>query len=97
MNIIEELYNGNIRPFADKVDSSDYYEEVITKLLDIENSLSSFLGSLPNATKEQELFLQLIDSQGELSSYSETQRFIRGFSLGARFMMDTFIVSQQND
>ena len=97
MNIIERLYNGNIRPFAEKIDYENDCEKAVNDLLDSEKSLTDFLNYLPNATKEKKLLLQLIRSQDELGRYIETQRFICGFRLGARFVLDTFVVTQEEE
>lgn len=33
-----------------------------------------------------------MNAQAEVSGYSEMERFIEGFRLGARFMLDTFVM-----
>lgn len=96
MNFIEELFNGKIRPFDQTMDYKNGCDKAVKDLLESEKSLTDFLNALPNATKEQELLLQMINAQGELSDFTEIQRFICGFRLGARFVMDTFVTSQND-
>ncbi len=38
----------------------------------------------------------MINAQSELSQFSEIERFIEGFRLGAGIMLDTFILPQQS-
>lgn len=92
MNILEELYFGNINPNEKKFERSSGYAKFCKIMTDNEHKLTEFLAALPNAENEQHLLTQMINAQSEVSGYSETERFIEGFRLGARFMLDMFVM-----
>lgn len=92
MNVLEELYHGNIRPNEKQFDRTSQYAKFCEILTENERRLTTFLKALPNAEEEQDLLSQMINAQAEVSGYSETERFIEGFRLGARFTLDTFVL-----
>lgn len=92
MNVLEELYHGNIRPNEKQFDRTSQYARFCEILTENERKLTAFLKALPNAEEEQHLLSQMINAQAEISGYSETERFIEGFRLGARFMLDAFVM-----
>ena len=89
---MEELFYGNINPNEKKFERCSEYAKLCKIMTDNGQTLTGFLAALPNAEKEQHLLSQMIRAQGEVSRYSETERFIEGFRLGARFMLDTFVM-----
>jgi len=91
-NILEELYYGNITP-CDKCYSRDSeYAKCMKIISDHDEKLTAFLHE--NSNREaQDLFSQLMSTQDEVLCMGEQERFIEGFRLGARFMLDTFLVS----
>lgn len=96
MNILEEFYYGNIIPNDKCFDRKSEYAKFIEIISDNEKKLTAFLGGLPRAEEEQHLFSQLMNAQREVSTFSELNRFIEGFQLGARFILDTFILPQES-
>ena len=91
MNILEEMYYGNIRPISKCFDRSSPYGKLVKIISDNEKKLNTYLNTIPEAKEEQYLFSQLMNAQGEVSGISDLERFIEGFQLGARFMLDTFL------
>ena len=99
MNILEEFYYGNVNPqekfykresdFATFVkivfDVRSLLEEKV--ILENEEKLSAYL-----AGEEKHLFSQLMNAQSEIISIETRERFIEGWKLGAKFMVDTFLV-----
>lgn len=92
MNILEELYHGNINPNEKQFDRSSHYAKSCQILSDNEQKLTAFFSAIPNAENEQHLLSQMINAQSEVSGYSDQERFIEGFRLGARFILDTFVM-----
>ena len=95
-NILEDLYHGNINPNDKCFDRDSEYAKCLGVIADNEKKLIAFLNELPTAEEERRLFSQLMDAQLEISSFGEVERFIEGFQLGARFMMDIFILPQKS-
>lgn len=90
MNIIEELYYGNIRPNERQIRHTAQYLKLCNIATDTERKLAAFLADLPDAENEKHLLLQMINAQAEISDYTETRRFVEGFRLGAQFVFDIF-------
>ena len=92
MNILEELYYGNVRPSEKQFDPTSQYAKFFEILTDNERNLQAFLASLPDAENGQHMLSLMVNAQAEINGYSETERFIEGFRLGARFVLDTFVM-----
>lgn len=91
-NILEELYYGNINPYAKRFAQDSSYEAFMKIISDNEEKLTEFL----EATEEEKhLFSQLMNAQSEVLELSQTERFIEGFRLGARFVSDTFLAPRE--
>lgn len=96
MTILEDFYYGNIIPNDKCFDPKSKYAKCAEIFTDNEEKLIAFLKALPNAEEEQRLLSQMIEAQNEINRFSEVERFIEGFRLGASFMLDTFVVPQQS-
>jgi len=92
VNILEELYHGNVRPSDKQFDRTSQYAKFCKILFENERQLTAFLAAIPNADNELHLLSQMINAQVEISGYNEIERFIEGFRLGARFMRDIFVM-----
>lgn len=96
MNILEELYYGNLRPVDKCFDRNSQYAKFVRIIGDNEEKMTAFLQALPETAEEQHLFSQLMNAQIELLEFSEKDRFIEGFQLGARFLLDALVLPQQS-
>lgn len=96
MNILEELFHGNVRPSDKQFDRTSQYAKYCEILIENERQLTVFLTAIPNAENELHLLSQMVNAQAEVSGYSEMERFIEGFRLGARFMLDTFVMADNS-
>ncbi|OJU17311.1 MAG: hypothetical protein BGN88_02020 [Clostridiales bacterium 43-6] len=96
MNFIEELYYGNISPVEKGYDANSCYASFVRVIANNEGKLLDYLNSLPEAKEEQRLFSQLVEAQDEVLRFSEMNRFIEGFQLGARLMLDSLVLPQQS-
>ena len=85
-NIIEEFYYGNIEP---QELSSEITPKLKKKLSALVKKEEELIAMLPE--KEKELFANYVLAYNEFSSIGNSDSFITGFRLGARFTYDTFI------
>lgn len=83
MNIIEELYYGNVVPNEKYAKLSDELKELL-KLLN--RNEDKFLNTLSNEQKI--IFEKLKDCNREFSEISEREAFLCGFQLGARIIIE---------
>lgn len=85
-NVIEELYYGNLEPQELTTEISPKLKKKLSALAKKEEELTAMLPE-----KERELFVNYVSAHNEFSSISNSDSFISGFRLGARFVYDTFI------
>lgn len=94
MNIIEELYHGNIHPNEKCFSHSSHYAKFLAIVSENEARLTEFLQALPNAEQEQHLLSQMMNAQSEINLFDAREKFMEGFRLGAKFMLDTFVIEE---
>ena len=92
MNILLELYYGNINPTAKCFDRNSEFASLTNIISENEKKLSDYLGG-----EEKHLFSQLMNAQREILFASEQERFLEGFQMGARFVLDTFLIPPQGE
>ncbi len=85
-NIIEEFYYGNIEPQALSTEITPKLKKKLSTLVKKEEELTEMLPE-----REKELFANYVLAYNEFSSIGNSDSFISGFRLGARFTYDTFI------
>ena len=85
-NIIEEFYYGNIEPQELTTEITPKLKKKLSALVKKEEELTAILPE-----KERELFVNYVNAHNELSSIGNSDSFISGFRLGARFTYHTFI------
>ena len=82
-SVLEELYYGNIRPFANRREVSEEKQKVLQKMEDYRNQL------LDSMTPEQKHLLEEYEScASEITSKTECEIFIDGFQLGMRLALE---------
>lgn len=87
-NIIEELYCGNIEPQALSSELSGKLSKKLNTLTEKEEHLTAKL-----TDEDKEMFIDYVNTYNEFLSLNNSDSFISGFRLGARFTYDTFIES----
>ena len=85
-NIIEEFYYDNIEPQELSTEITPKLKKKLSSLVKKEEELTAMLPE-----KEKELFAKYVLAYNEFSSIGNSDSFISGFRLGARFTYDTFI------
>ena len=91
MNMLEEFYYGNINPQEKFFKRETEYAKFVRIVSDNEEKLTAYLTG-----EEQHLFSQLMNAQSEILDVEARERFIEGWKLGAKFMLDTFLVPRNN-
>ena len=89
-NIIEEFYYGNIEPQELSTEITPKLKKKLSSLVKKEEELTAMLSE-----KEKELFAKYVLAYNEFSSIGNSDSFISGFRLGARFTYDTFITEMK--
>ena len=85
-NFIEELYYGNLEPQELSSELTPKLKKKLSQLTAKEERLTARLNG-----EEKELFLNYASDYNEFLSISNSDSFISGFRLGARFAYDTFV------
>lgn len=83
MDILEELYYGNIVPNEKCAKFDDEVKELLKLLNRNEEKLTATLTEL-----QKETFEKYKDCNREISEISEREIFLNGFRLGARIIID---------
>ncbi|MBQ7862219.1 MAG: hypothetical protein IJ349_08470 [Clostridia bacterium] len=85
-NFIEEFYYGNIEPQSLSTEITPKLKKKLSALVKKEEELTEMLPE-----KEKELFVNYVLAYNEFSSIGNSDSFISGFRLGARFTYDAFV------
>lgn len=88
-SIIEVFYYGNLEPQELTTEITPKLKKKLSSLAKKEEELSAMLPE-----KEKELFVNYVLAYNEFSSIGNSDSFITGFRLGARFTYDTFVESK---
>ena len=92
MQILEELYLGDVRPSERNGKRNAQYRKALDDAIKADDAFR------PTLTEEQKkLFEVLLDAQRELSILTDAEIFIYSFRLGAKIMMDVLVDSAINE
>ena len=83
MNIIEELWYGNISPCERDFKKGSTYSELLGYIVRHEEDLQKRLND-----EEKEILEKFTECMGEMNGISEREAFVRGFVLGARIIIE---------
>ena len=82
MNILEDLYYGNISPHERYIKQGSKVEKLVKLICKNEDELNNSL-----TEKQKETFVKFKDVTSELSCITEREAFTAGFILATRIMM----------
>ena len=85
-NIIEDFYYGNIEPQEISTERSLELKKKLDQLTQTEEQLTAKL-----TEEEKALFAKYVSQSNDFLCVSNTDSFIAGFRLGAKFIYDTFV------
>lgn len=83
MNIIRELYHGNIAPSECCYKSDSEFSKLGLQWLELHNEFAKGL-----TEQQREQFIQLTDIQGQQTSVVTEESYVQGFRDGARMVLD---------
>ena len=83
MNIIEELWYDNIAPCERDFKKGSVYSELLGYIVKHENDLRRLLND-----EGKKIFEKYIECSNEMYGISEREAFVRGFTLGARTIIE---------
>ncbi len=86
MNMIEELYYGNINPHEKRYDKSTDYAKTMRKFCNAENELGKMLKGKP-----LQLVNTLVNASDEIVAVTSIENFKIGFRLGVQMICDSLI------
>ena len=86
-SFIEELYYGNIDPQNSGFEDNESVQHELRMISENEDWLTEHL-----AGEEKKRFLNFADAWSAYNGGATLDGFITGFRLGARFVLDTFIL-----
>ena len=89
-SVLEDFYYGNIEPQELSTEITPKLKKKLSALVKKEEELTAMLPE-----KEKELFTNYVLAYNEFSSIGNSDSFISGFRLGARFTYDTFIENKK--
>ena len=84
-SVLEELYYGNIRPFANRREVSEEKQKVLQKMEDYRDRLLDSLSA-----EQKHLLEEYENCASEITSKTECEIFIDGYRLGMRFVLELF-------
>lgn len=82
-NFIKKLYWGEIRPWEKHIDDDHSQAKLLKQIVDAEDELIRYLSEDGRRCLEK-----YQDCHSELQSAVELDRFVEGFTLGVRMMID---------
>lgn len=83
MNIIDELWYGNISPCERDFKKGSKYSELLGYIVRHEEDLKKCLND-----EEIEILEKFTECTNEMYGISEREAFVRGFTLGARIIIE---------
>ena len=83
MNILEDLWFGNISPWERPFKKDCAYSELLTLIVRHYDDLVERLND-----EEKEIFEKYADCTTEMRDLTEREAFVKGFTLGARIIIE---------
>jgi len=92
MNIIEDLWYGNISPWERPFKKGSAYAELLALVVRHQEDLLSRLND-----EEKEIFEKYADCTSEMHDLTEREAFIKGFALGARIIIEVMTTKEVDE
>lgn len=83
MNILEDLYYGNISPCERNFKKGSVYSELLGYIVRHQEDLQKRMND-----EEKEIFEKFTECTNEMYSMTEREAFVSGFTLGARIIIE---------
>ena len=92
MQILEELYVGDVRPGERSFKRNSQYGRALNESSDALDRLIAVL-----AEEQKTLLEEFLDAQREVTVLTDAETFIDGFRTGAKIMMDVLMDGEMKD
>ncbi len=92
MQILEELYIGNVRPGERSFKRNSQYGRALNESADAADKLIAALSD-----EQTKLFEEFMDAQREVCVLNDAETFIYGFRTGAKIMMDVLMDGEMKE
>ena len=92
MQILEELYIGNVRPGERSFKRNSQYSRALSESADAADRLIAVLSE-----EQKKLFDEFTDAQREVSVLTDCETFVYGFQTGAKIMMDVLLGGEMKE
>ena len=83
MQILEDLYLGDIRPNERFIKRNSQYAKALDEVVKVGDALTASLNG-----DEKKLFEDFMDAQREVTVLTDCETFCYAFKLGAKIMLD---------
>ena len=83
MNILEDLWFGNISPWERPFKKDSAYAELLALVIRHQEDLNGRLND-----EEKEIFEKFSECSTEMHDLTEREAFVKGFTIGARIIID---------
>lgn len=83
MNILEDLYYGNIKPCEREFKKGSTYSQLLGYIVRHQQDLLKRMND-----EEKEVFEKFAECTNEMYSMTEREAFVSGFTLGARIIIE---------
>ena len=90
MNILEDLWFGNISPWERPFKKDGEYAELLSLVIRHQEDLLSRLND-----EEKEIFEKYTDCTSEMHDLTEREAFVKGFTIGAQIIIE--VMASNND
>lgn len=92
MQILEELYIGNVRPGERSFKRNSQYSRALSESADAADKLIAVLND-----EQRKLFDEFSDAQREVSVLTDCETFMYGFQTGAKIMLDVLLGGEMKE
>lgn len=92
MQILEELYVGDVRPGERSFKRNSQYGRALSASADAADRLIAVLSD-----EQKKLFEDYMDAQREVAVLTDAETFIYGFRTGAKIMIDVLTDGEMNE
>ena len=92
MQILEDLYLGDIRPNERFFKRNSQYAKALDEVVKVGDALTASLNE-----EEKKLFEDFMDAQREVTVLTDCETFCYAFKLGAKIMLDILTDGQMKE
>ena len=92
MQILEDLYLGDVHPCERSGKRNRQYVKALDEIVKVEDLLTASLSE-----EQKMLFESFLDAQREVNVLTDAETFIYSFRLGAKIMMDVLTEGQMKE